>query len=620
MQKYQNNVTGRNGDVVTGGSVLITAAGGVTPSTIYSDNGSTVAANPLTTDANGYFEFFVADGTYDIRVNGTLAYTDVLIVDALTGLNGRPTNSELAASDGATKVGTTAGTVQAALDARPTSVDLAADTGTAVLKGTWFGGVIAFISALGTSIGATLIGFIQNGTGAIARSIFSKFAEIVTITDYDQGDGDDAMQARAVAYCKTLSHPARLIIPPGDFTATDTWVFDLPNYSTIEFLGSVTSSVSAKPAIRLGSASTNIFGLSVTGTHVVRTANDPTSGSIGVEIANLVWSSVHIRRAEGFTDGVLLNGTQSNGGVSYLRLLLDLVYNNKYNLRATASGVGYCNEINIHGGRFGYSSGYPDYTGTANAVIDHYAGNRLNNIRFHGPSFEAVNAATRAAIISGRYCLFASPRMENPADITGFAIEFTANSEGCVITGKGFGLNTSNIIDAGTNNSYVTKQTSFVRNEAGADTPIMMLQSNASNNAYSIQGKTTAGVGTWFIRQDGRFYSAQNGYFETGIRWSSTSGTYIDRGLFSGSGSPESVTTASVGSIFTGTTSGAAGLWRKATGTGNTGWLPVQVNSSGTTANRPASPTLWQMYGDTTLNKPVWHNGTNWIDATGATV
>lgn len=129
MQKYQNNVTGRNGDVVTGGSVLITAAGSVTPSTIYSDNGSTVVANPLTTDANGYFEFFVADGTYDIRVNGTLAYTDVLIVDALTGLNGRPTNSELAASDGATKVGTTAGTVQAALDARPTSAALAATDG-----------------------------------------------------------------------------------------------------------------------------------------------------------------------------------------------------------------------------------------------------------------------------------------------------------------------------------------------------------------------------------------------------------------------------------------------------------------------------------------------------------
>ena len=129
MQKYQNNVTGRNGDVVTGGSVLITAAGSVTPSTIYSDNGSTVVANPLTTDANGYFEFFVADGTYDIRVNGTLAYTDVLIVDALTGLNGRPTNSELAASDGATKVGTSVGTVQAALDARPTSADLAAGDG-----------------------------------------------------------------------------------------------------------------------------------------------------------------------------------------------------------------------------------------------------------------------------------------------------------------------------------------------------------------------------------------------------------------------------------------------------------------------------------------------------------
>lgn len=126
MQKYQNNIAGRNGDVVTGASVLIAPAGSVTPSTIYSDNGVTPIANPLTTDVNGYFEFYVADGTYDIRVNGSAAYTDVLIVDALSGLNGRPTTSDLAASDGGTKIGTPTGTVQDALDVRPTADELAA--------------------------------------------------------------------------------------------------------------------------------------------------------------------------------------------------------------------------------------------------------------------------------------------------------------------------------------------------------------------------------------------------------------------------------------------------------------------------------------------------------------
>ncbi|MBA3945927.1 MAG: hypothetical protein H0X37_15345 [Herpetosiphonaceae bacterium] len=45
------------------------------------------------------------------------------------------------------------------------------------------------------------------------------------------------------------------------------------------------------------------------------------------------------------------------------------------------------------------------------------------------------------------------------------------------------------------------------------------------------------------------------------------------------------------------------------------------VSSGGsTTANRPASPQNFQQYFDTTLGKPIWWDGTNWKDATGAVV
>jgi len=37
----------------------------------------------------------------------------------------------------------------------------------------------------------------------------------------------------------------------------------------------------------------------------------------------------------------------------------------------------------------------------------------------------------------------------------------------------------------------------------------------------------------------------------------------------------------------------------------------------GTTANRPASPVLYQRYYDTTLSIPVWWNGVNWVNAAG---
>lgn len=45
------------------------------------------------------------------------------------------------------------------------------------------------------------------------------------------------------------------------------------------------------------------------------------------------------------------------------------------------------------------------------------------------------------------------------------------------------------------------------------------------------------------------------------------------------------------------------------------------VVSSGTTANRPTK-VLWtgRTYFDTTLNRPIWYTGTNWIRADGTVV
>lgn len=49
------------------------------------------------------------------------------------------------------------------------------------------------------------------------------------------------------------------------------------------------------------------------------------------------------------------------------------------------------------------------------------------------------------------------------------------------------------------------------------------------------------------------------------------------------------------------------------------GWLQVG-GGSGTTSNRPTTPYKGYMYFDETLNKPIWFNGTNWVDATGTAV
>jgi hypothetical protein len=198
MQKYQNNVTNRAGDAVRGLQVTVNVAGGGL-ATIYSDNVGTVRSNPLTTDASGYFEFYAADGRYNITVPGG-GYTDVMINDTLVGINGAVKVVDLAASTGATLVGTTAGTVQSDLNARPTTAALAAADGSAG------------------------IGFEQAGTGAIARALEEKAREVaVSVKDYGAiGNGvtdDTAAFQKAIAYLATLSSYARrrLLLPGGNY-------------------------------------------------------------------------------------------------------------------------------------------------------------------------------------------------------------------------------------------------------------------------------------------------------------------------------------------------------------------------------------------------------------------
>jgi hypothetical protein len=88
MQKYYDSMLLDSGMPAVGVSVTVTAFGGGAV-TIYSDNGATPRANPITTDANGYFEFYAADGRYTIQISGasitTRTITDILLEDPADG-------------------------------------------------------------------------------------------------------------------------------------------------------------------------------------------------------------------------------------------------------------------------------------------------------------------------------------------------------------------------------------------------------------------------------------------------------------------------------------------------------------------------------------------------------
>lgn len=51
-----------------------------------------------------------------------------------------------------------------------------------------------------------------------------------------------------------------------------------------------------------------------------------------------------------------------------------------------------------------------------------------------------------------------------------------------------------------------------------------------------------------------------------------------------------------------------------------TGETLKAVRAGGSTANRPEAPATFATYFDTTIGKPIWYDGVNWVDATGAAV
>jgi len=88
MQKYVNNITtvidGKL-EPLSSASVTVYEGGTNTFATLYSDNGTTTTANPLTTTDTGRVEFYVEDGRYDFVIAkpgySTLNIQDILFDD-----------------------------------------------------------------------------------------------------------------------------------------------------------------------------------------------------------------------------------------------------------------------------------------------------------------------------------------------------------------------------------------------------------------------------------------------------------------------------------------------------------------------------------------------------------
>src|SRR5712664_3093337 len=75
MKHYFDNVVNQANVPVPGATVAVFLTGTQTLASLFSDDGLTPSANPLTTKAPasgspGAFDFYIADGRYDLRFSG----------------------------------------------------------------------------------------------------------------------------------------------------------------------------------------------------------------------------------------------------------------------------------------------------------------------------------------------------------------------------------------------------------------------------------------------------------------------------------------------------------------------------------------------------------------------
>lgn len=233
MQKYQNTVLNAQlGTPVVSAQVSVFDNGTGLPATVYSDDGITVAAQPLVTDADGAFFFYAPNGRYNLQIYYktvlVATVTDILLDDPviyalLADL------SSTATGKGTALIGYGTGTLKDYMDsysgaAGPTKSLAATNlSATGTVSGTGFTNLLApypTSATLAASGGSALVGFLQAGTGAVARTEQDKSRERVTVADYRlAGDPDDTLAfTRAINAWNSTG--VRFRIPAGTYTVS----------------------------------------------------------------------------------------------------------------------------------------------------------------------------------------------------------------------------------------------------------------------------------------------------------------------------------------------------------------------------------------------------------------
>ena len=146
-----------SGNIIPNAQVFVYLAGTTTLATGIVDQSGAPLTNPFNADSSAAVVFAAPDGDYDVKCSGASRTVTI----RAQFFDGGAFKSDLAATGGSALVG--------------------ADDGAGGSLWTTVAGFIAFLLS---SLGASVIGFIQAGVGAVQRTLQAKAREVVTVTDF----------------------------------------------------------------------------------------------------------------------------------------------------------------------------------------------------------------------------------------------------------------------------------------------------------------------------------------------------------------------------------------------------------------------------------------------------
>jgi hypothetical protein len=462
MQQHTDFVTTRGGAAVSGASVLVKTYPAGATATIYSDDGSTEQDNPITTDADGRFSFYAADGRYTLVISKSGVITQTTLTDAVHLWDPDDGTAEQDAAD---------------------------------------------------------VSFTQSGSGAQAGTVQTELRAFVRPEQFGAvGDGatDDTAAINA-AHTQALAIDGILSGYPGKTyrvtAALDAWKCDF------DFRG-CDLSVEDNPTYAVTVGITASVLVNITG-HLPRITNaDHAAGwsgeGTGVRVINCAGCQIFVPKVQGFAVGVHMD-SDSTSGCAYNTIHIGRLTNNKKNLRLWASSsTGFVNQNTFVAGQYHIESSEGSGISGARhlsvepADVAEAAQNWPNNNVWLNPSLEG-NGPEYHVSLAGSYNGIINPRIEATTpkvQLVGHASTAGKTIENYILGGYQINLITysnSGIVDLfhvyGGRNPLIKVEGDGVKMANGTSNanPVIII----SGGADDLEQKANSGTTDWLVKVAG---------------------------------------------------------------------------------------------------------------------